>query len=442
MRHRMTIVRWVTRAAKAFAKVLRLTDGGLALATLLFSFGCSGIRHQDANPGDSSQSGENAPPDSSSALISSNVPDPTTPLLPNIDFTLDLLPHLPLSSHGNVVVSPTGLGLLVSLLADGAVGTTREELLRAIHRGEMESPKRTSVPGTVMKSRGWANAEWKVRKKFMKHARVSYECEIVPGTDGVAMKQWAQDLVGSDHGNSISWETGPFTALVLVNAARFDRKWATPFVPGVTGPETFARAKGDTVKTQYMYELQTCAYEANDVWHAVRLPYAIRLPYKESAEEAVLLLPRTFVPPAEFELSSARSLLEKIWDSDPSREVQLKIPRFSIASYVDAKQSLRALGVIRAWSSGTADFSGMFESIDVYLSRMEQEAMIEVNEQGTVAKAVTRAEVKLGVVEYVQPIPFVADHPFLFLVVHRPAKAVLFAAIVGDPTESLPTNSP
>ena len=63
-----------------------------------------------------------------------------------------------------------------------------------------------------------------------------------------------------------------------------------------------------------------------------------------------------------------------------------------------------------------------------------QQAFIDVDEVGTEAAAVTHAEVGKTGKPSVAPIPFHADHPFVFLILDRETESVLFLGRVTDPT--------
>ena len=67
------------------------------------------------------------------------------------------------------------------------------------------------------------------------------------------------------------------------------------------------------------------------------------------------------------------------------------------------------------------------------VSEVVHKAFVDVNEEGTEAAAATGA---IGTVEcgYIgKPFSFVADHPFLFFIKHKPSKTVLFAGRYCNP---------
>jgi serpin B len=90
----------------------------------------------------------------------------------------------------------------------------------------------------------------------------------------------------------------------------------------------------------------------------------------------------------------------------------------------------------------TADLSGMTEDhgsgLPTVLSDVLHKAVIEVNEEGTEAAAVTEVSYNVGCAAMSWPPPppvdFVADHPFAYFIVEEETGAVVFAGHVLDPS--------
>jgi serine protease inhibitor len=96
---------------------------------------------------------------------------------------------------------------------------------------------------------------------------------------------------------------------------------------------------------------------------------------------------------------------------------------------------LQSLGMKDAFISGEADFSGMFrpfpESGSLYINIIKHQAVLEVNEKGTEAAAVTALGVSTASASV--PFDFRADRPFFYAVEDAAAGIWLFLGSVADP---------
>src|SRR5262249_5997757 len=117
------------------------------------------------------------------------------------------------------------------------------------------------------------------------------------------------------------------------------------------------------------------------------------------------------------------------------RKGTLDLPRFTMRYSADLKAPLWTMGIKSALTPN-ADFSGMSNS-RLYLSKIEHQSFVEVNEQGTEAAAVTTGIVSMSAVLN-EPPPFqmVVDRPFLFVISDQKTKSILFMGMVFDPRES------
>ena len=78
--------------------------------------------------------------------------------------------------------------------------------------------------------------------------------------------------------------------------------------------------------------------------------------------------------------------------------------------------------------SDQADFAGIRE--DVNISSVLHKAVIEVNEEGSEAAVVTIVE--MAGTAAMDPIAFIADRPFIFLIVDDTTNTILFMGKLID----------
>ena len=172
------------------------------------------------------------------------------------------------------------------------------------------------------------------------------------------------------------------------------------------------------------------------------------------------------------------------------QEVQLGLPRFKMEESYDMKDVLISMGMVDAFDMRMSDFSGrtwtiyqmswssfkhqetinliwllstkrilrfsqvsvssilemysvphffltgMSPSNELVLSKVVHKAFVEVNEVGTEAAAATVAMMTLGCCR-TPPAVFLADHPFLFFIRHKPSESLLFAGRFCSPQWAL-----
>ncbi|CAN1816121.1 PAZX [Linum perenne] len=101
---------------------------------------------------------------------------------------------------------------------------------------------------------------------------------------------------------------------------------------------------------------------------------------------------------------------------------------------------MKKLGLKLPFDRDQDDFTEMIvgsKSKEVYISDVIQNAYIDVNEKGTEAAAVS--VMGMTVRCFSKPKPpkeeFVADHPFMFMIMEHDSKAVIFAGAVFNPLE-------
>ena len=100
--------------------------------------------------------------------------------------------------------------------------------------------------------------------------------------------------------------------------------------------------------------------------------------------------------------------------------------------------TLKAMGMERAFDANAADFSGMTGRRDLFISAVIHKAFVDVNEEGTEAAAAT------GVVMTTRAAPiqkpkeppvFRADHPFIFMIRDNRSRAIMFLGRITNPRE-------
>ena len=138
----------------------------------------------------------------------------------------------------------------------------------------------------------------------------------------------------------------------------------------------------------------------------------IRLPYRDHAHSMVLVLPKEGI--------SIENIMETVdWMDDETDicEVGFYMPRFRFDNTLSVEDVLRELGL-----GDMFDKDDCFPKITdepAHISEIKQQCVINVEEEGTEAAALTMAELDLGCPppdEFPEPVTIKLDRPFGFAI--------------------------
>ena len=349
----------------------------------------------------------------------------------------------------NVFFSPYSISTALGMTYAGARGETAQQMSAALRFDAEQETLHQSFRDLATRLDGTgkpyqlkiANALWGQRNypfeaKFLSLIGEFYaggfqtlDFSQAPEPSRVAINHWVERQTADKIRNLLQQgEITSMTRLVLTNAIYFKGEWETPFEKNQTHPAPFKVSPGNSVEVPMMVRTGQLPYTETDTLQAVELPYD----GKDLA--MVLLLPKDDLGSLEQNLSRQQVgiLLTQL---QPTR-LSLFLPRFKFdARYaLQNKDYLPALGMVAAFDSQKADFSGLTGHKGLYISGVFHKAFIDVNESGTEAAAVTAVVVGLKSMPPPATV-FRADHPFLFLIHHKPTGSILFMGRVANPAQ-------
>jgi serpin B len=204
-----------------------------------------------------------------------------------------------------------------------------------------------------------------------------------------------------------------------VNAVALDAPWEFPFDPAMTSDQPFTLPDGSPIEVPMMHYNEYLPSFAREGLFAVELPYG------GGALSMVVIQPDDL---EAFESQLSAEALAQIVDSIEDGGIHLSIPKWTSRTHIQLNDVLRDLGMPTAFGAN-ADFSGMVEGGGLWLDQVEHEAFVEVDEEGTRAAAATGGEMAAS-----HGPTVLVDRPYLYLIIDRGAKAILFIGRVLDPS--------
>jgi len=361
-------------------------------------------------------------------------------------FAVDLYRQLS-TREGNLFFSPFSLSSALAMTYAGAEGQTAAEMAKVLHFPTDQMPLHRAFGAITRTLDGvgakgacelsvanalWPQKDYTFLEDFITINKMCYGAELTPldfiGATEEArttINDWTEDKTQGKIKDLIpAGVLDPLTRLVLTNAVYFKGQWAAKFDPARTQDADFHVSPTETVTVPMMSRKGTVGYLESETLQGVELPYA------DDELSMVILLPRAQNGLAEFEASLSSEQLDQLLTEIHTRDLIVMLPRFTMTQQFRLKDKLTNMGMPTAFSKA-ADLSGMTGDRDLFISAVLHKAFVDVNEEGTEAAAATAVVVALKAVS--MPLEFRADHPFLFLIRHRPTGAILFMGRVVLP---------
>ena len=364
-------------------------------------------------------------------------------------FAVDLYRQL-CQDDGNLVFSPYSVTSGLAMAYAGARGETAAEMAAALHFG-LPPAELHAAMGRLERQLAainlghWckfavANALWgqegfAYKEDFLAIMESAYGAPLRevdferPEEAFRIINNWAdkktrgkiQDLIPAGALNL-------YTRLVLANAIYFKGAWRAHFSKDKTRDEPFHLLDGIQVIAPLMRQCHAFPYVDLDSLQVTELPYG-------DGDLAMLLaLPRDLQGLPSLEQSLSGDLLDAWIASLQETDVQIFLPRFSARQSFHLAGTLKSMGMHRAFFFETADFSGM-SNTPLFVSAVLHRSSVLTDELGTEAAAGTAVPIEWGIPPQPRTPPvFRADHPFLFMIRHRPSGCILFMGRVLDPT--------
>ncbi len=339
----------------------------------------------------------------------------------------------------NVFFSPFSISMALSMVYQGADTTTKDAMAKALNYSELTTEEinqsykdhlsyfkklyhevELNVANSI-----WTREGFEVNKSFLNTNKEVFNSEnsYLDFSQSEAcdiMNKWISDATKGKIENMINPPIDPEMIMYLINAIYFNGSWMDQFDISQTRDSAFTNTKGEVKLVPMMNKTDKYNYAETSEFRAVELPYG------SGSVSMYCILPQAgnlnnFI--AEFDNNKWKEIKSKL---SMSSNIRLSIPRFNIDyKPKELKDKLMELGMEEAFSEN-ADFSKIADK--VWISGIEHKAVIDVNEKGTEAAAVTI----IGMGTTSMPNSFIADKPFMFVIADNATGTILFMGKVAD----------
>lgn len=361
----------------------------------------------------------------------------------NTDFALRIFKELSNEDKGiNVFISPLSISTALAMAYNGAKNQTFEEITATLGFENYNTEDLNGSFNVLLSSMVniddmvelhtgnsiWFRNDIKVEKSFTDVVENYYNAAIYNADFDSAdtanrINHWVSEATEGKIGNIASPDALKGTVMYLINAIYFKGQWKDKFKTENTNEEDFFLMDGNTKKVQMMQNNEKYLCYVNEDFKMVRIPYG------RDKTAMYVLLPDEDINVNDFISSLSRDLLNEYIAKARDSEVMLKFPKFNVEyGSKSLVEPLKNMGMENPFVEDMADFSGIAPQL--YISQIEHKALIEVNEEGTVAAAASSMGFGATAVE---PVEFIVNRPFLLLIRDDRTQNILFMGKILEP---------
>lgn len=387
------------------------------------------------------------PVDDNEPVLRDLTPQEESLILSSNEFAFDLFHELndPVQT-GNLFFSPLSVQYALAMTLNGSDQETYEairEVLKNQTLNEQEINESYQsltkfllrIDKTVLLKIAnsiWYRKDLTVKEAFKQAIQIHYDAGISgldfsdPGARD-EINGWVSNKTEGLIGDLID-QIPAGVVMYLINAIYYKADWKYQFDESLTQDGPFFLDDGSQIQTELMtVEDAQVGYYRNDNLRLVDIPYG------NGQFSMTILLP-----------SSNRTLKDlydsfnenafKNWVSQlQNAKSTLIMPKFRIEYKTLLNDALSSMGMGIAFT-GQADFSRLFEEpLDLYISRVIHQAVIEVNEEGSEAAAATAVEIMETSLPP-EPQIITINQPFIFMIREKFSGTILFAGKLMDPS--------
>ena len=317
----------------------------------------------------------------------------------------------------NLIISPLSIFQILSLTANGAKEQTLTEMLELLQCENIDQLNqinyRILIAFEKFSTIDIANAimtKFTPVEEFTTIAK-RYLATIEPLISVDQVNEWCYNKT---HGkiDKILKELDPFTLIILINAVYFKGEWRSKFQSTLTKPLPFYNLGSEEINVDTMIQIGHFNYYED------KKVQAIELNFRKDYMSAIIILPAEGTDINKYidTLSISNSEYKKIIDGLKYSKVHIQLPKFELRFEQKLNEILKDMGMYDAFIPSVANFTGLREEGDLFISQVIHKTYLKVFEDGCEAAAVTAVDGAGGAMPVKETIyDMKINRPFLFL---------------------------
>jgi len=345
----------------------------------------------------------------------------------------------------NEIYSPISLYMALSMVAETANGDTQKEILKALNMDNMDIVRtetgklfrqlyfHNEIGKLSLGNSLWLDKDVSFKKELLDllakdYYASSFNLDFNEKESPKKVSKRVSEQTGGKLGNdSDGFFFSPDQVMTLINTIYFYDEWVDRFNVENTIEDEFYLSNGEKVRTDFMNRTYgSHGYVDGDNYTASRLNF-------KNNGGMVFILPDKGVSPYDI-IQDPRLLDEAINSSSTegykSGEVIFKIPKFDFSSKLNLNDICKSLGIENAFDT-TADFTNLSDTKPLFISGINQNATISIDEKGVEAAAYTKIDY-CGSAQPDGRAEMILNRPFIFAITGVDGSP-LFIGIINNP---------
>ena len=334
---------------------------------------------------------------------------------------------------GNMMISPISVLSAMAMTANGARGETLEQMEKAFGLSIDEVNRYLggyirSLPSDKDAKLSMANSIWlrdsedfAAKEEFLQTNADYYGSGVFKAAfDSDTLRdinKWVEKNTDGMIKNILN-DIPDSTMMYLINAIAFDAKWQEQYEKDKVDDSTFTTEDGREQTVKMMYSTEHTYLRDENAQGFVKY-------YKGENYAFAALLPNEGVSVADYAASLTGEKLMSILDNAVSGKVNAGLPEFESEYSVEMSEVLQSMGIVDAFDSGMADFSGISDS-GLMISRVLHKSYISVDAQGTKAAAATVVDLREASDVPDDTYTVILDRPFVYMIIDCGSNMPLF----------------
>lgn len=345
---------------------------------------------------------------------------------------------------GTVIISPLSLFTALNVAADGASGSTKEQMKSILGVTDYSQEKlctsmNSLINYTVNSSEGpgsikinnslWIDKSFNVKNDFISRSKKYYNADVfnqklTAQSTLYDMNRWINKSSGGLIQNPIS-NIEKNTKLQIFNVLHFVGKWTHAFEESKTKKDTFTTSLGENLTVDMMNDEHTLPYYEDDNVKACKFYY-----YNGSM---MILLPKGNID--DFTSNLTADNISNYNSKLIPYSVKVKLPRLNIGSERSLKSDLMSEGMTLPFDASKAEFDNIKNTKDtLFISGILHECSVKLDEKGTEAAALTSIAMATSCMPSKEIKEFYVNKPFIFIIQKEP-DLMLFIGKVEKPND-------